>query len=216
MKNEDMKNIAPKLTALKATLEPFKMPDMALDNTELAVLAQLIEMQLKLKTGTDNPFKITNQYFENFEDTLTYKLDKAIQASQKRTTLKVPEDYFDTIEHNVLLKLKTTSTEKEVKVVQLRARFIKFTAITAVAASLTLLFIFNPFQPSVKVSFDSLALSDIENWINQDNLNLDAYQIAAVYNDVQLQSNLINSNIKEDDLVDYLNHEDVDVLIFED
>lgn len=216
MKNEDIKNIAPKLTALKATLEPFKMPDMALDNTELAVLAQLIEMQLKLKTGTDNPFKITNQYFENFEDTLTYKLDKAIQASQKRTTLKVPEDYFDTIEHNVLLKLKTTSTEKEVKVVQLRARFIKFTAITAVAASLTLLFIFNPFQPSVKVSFDSLALSDIENWINQDNLNLDAYQIAAVYNDVQLQSNLINSNIKEDDLVDYLNHEDVDVLIFED
>lgn len=214
MKKEEMKNIAPKLAALKNSSEMFILPKDALENTELGVLAQLKELQLKERIGNKNPFKVHPHYFENFEDTFEVSFNE-IKIDSLKSTLKVPENYFDSVEQNVLLKLKSIPKEKEVKIFSLRSRVFKLSVTAAVAASIALVFIFNRFQQSKESSFDSLALSDIENWIDQDYLKLDAYQIAAVYTDVQVQPNLLNTLTNEEEMEDFLSHENIDLLMYE-
>lgn len=208
-----MKNIAPNLSALKVKPEAFILPDGALNDIEISVLSELLESKLKSKIGTINPFKVNETYFENFEDSISNSLENRNTKSVK-TTLKVPDYYFENFEQKVLLKLKNTTENKEVKVISLRSRIIKISATIAVAASLAIFFIFNQ-QQTDDISFDSLALSEIEEWINQDQLDLDAYQIASVYTETKLQSNLLNSTINEDELEEFLKNENINELIYE-
>lgn len=212
MKREAMKNIAPKLTALKLKSTGFILPDGALDHIENGVLAALLETKLKSKTGATNPFKVTENYFENFEDSI---VDALKNNQQIKNTLKVPDNYFDNFEQKVLSKLQQPIILKEVKVISLGSRIFKISTTIAVAASLALFFIFNPMQSSNNLSFDSLKITDMEAWINDDYLDLDANQIASVYKDEKLQANLLNATINEVELENFLNHENIDQLLYE-
>ena len=214
MKREEMKNIAPKLTALKLKPTGFILADGAIDNFENAVLAELLGTKLKSTIGNTNPFKITENYFENFEDSIVDSLKNKNHNSIKNT-LKVPDNYFDNVEQKVLSKLQQPTAQKEVKVISLRSRIIKISTTIVVAASLALFFIFNPMQQSNELSFNSLKISEIEAWINGDYLDLDANQIASVYKDEKLHANLINATINEVELENFLNHENIDQLLYE-
>ena len=213
MKREEMKNIAPKLAALKNNSGGFLAPNDALENTEFGVLAQLKELHLKEKNGNENPFKVSSQYFKNFEESFEVLFSEK-QINYNPSSLLIPDQYFNSVEHNVLSKLKSIPKEKEVNVISLRSRFIKF-SITAVAASIALVFIFNPFQQTNELSFDSLNLTEIEKWIENDHLELNAYQIAAVYNDVELQPNLLNTMINEEEMENFISNERIDILLYE-
>lgn len=210
MKKNELKDIAPNLSALKLKSEPFILPDRALNEVEISVLAELLESKLKSKTGIQNPFIVNKNYFDNFEDSIL----ESIKNQHHKSTLKVPENYFKNFEQKVLSKLKNTTENKEVKVISLRSRIIKTSATIAVAASLALFFIFNQ-QQNDNLTFDSLALSEIEEWIDQDKLDLDAYQIAAVYTETKLQPNILNASINEDDLEEFLKYENINELLHE-
>lgn len=210
MKKNELKDIAPNLSALKLKSEPFILPDRALNEVEISVLAELLESKLKSKTGIQNPFIVNKNYFDNFEDSIL----ESIKNQHHKSTLKVPENYFENFEQKVLSKLKNTTENKEVKVIFLRSRIIKTSATIAVAASLALFFIFNQ-QQNDNLTFDSLALSEIEEWIDQDKLDLDAYQIAAVYTETKLQPNILNASINEDDLEEFLKYENINELLHE-
>ena len=213
MKKDEIKNIAPNLSALKLKPEPFLLPEGALNDVEITVLAELLESKLKSKIGIQNPFKVNENYFENFDDSIIDSLENQHNKSIK-STLKVPENYFENFEQRVLSKLNSTTENKKVKVISLRSKIIKISATIAVAASLALFFIFNQ-QQNDDLTFDSLALSEIEEWINQDQLDLDAYQIAAVYTETKLQPNIINSTINEDELEEFLRNENINELLNE-
>jgi hypothetical protein len=213
MKKDEMKNIAPILSALKLKPEAFILPDGALNEVEISVLSELLESKLKSKIGSINPFKVKESYFENFEDAINQSLEN-INTKSIKSTLKVPDYYFENLEEKVLLKIKNNTKNKEVRIISLRSRIIKISATIAVAASLTLFFIFNQ-QQTDDISFDSLALSEIEEWINQDQLDLDAYQIASVYTETKLQSNILNSTINEDELEEFLKNENINELLYE-
>lgn len=210
MKKNELKDIAPNLSALKLKSEPFILPDRALNEVEISVLAELLESKLKSKTGIQNPFIVNKNYFDNFEDSIL----ESIKNQHHKSTLKVPENYFKNFEQKVLSKLKNTTENKEVKVISLRSKFIRTSATIAVAASLALFFIFNQ-QQNDNLTFDSLALSEIEEWIDQDKLDLDAYQIAAVYTETKLQPNILNASINEDDLEEFLKYENINELLHE-
>jgi len=177
MKTDKLKNIAPNLSTLKLKSEPFLLPNGALNEVEISVLAEILESKLKSGKGTQNLFKVNENYFENFEQ-------------------------------KVISKLKNETANKEVKVISLRLRVIKISATIAFAASVALFLIFNQ-QQNNDLSFDSLALSEIEEWINQDKLELDPYQITAVFAETELQSNLLNSSINEDVLEEFLKNENI-------
>ena len=215
MKREEMKNSAPKLAALKLKAAVFKLPDGALNDVENAVIAEILETQLKSKFGNANPFKVSANYFADFEDALLESLESQNNQSLK-STLKIPDNYFESFEQKVLSKLQNDPIEKEIKVISLRSRIIKISATVSVAVSLVMFFIFNPFQQkSNELSFDSLAMSEIEKWIEQDHLELDAYQIAAVYKETKLQPNLLKSTVNEVELEDFLVNEKIDELLYE-
>lgn len=215
MKREEIKNIAPKLTALKLKQAVFKLPDGALDSLEISVLAEHSETQLKLKYGNKNPFKTTANYFENFENSILDILDNKKNQSLKNT-LKVPENYFENFEQKVLSKLQSTTIKRETKVISLHPKIIKISATIAVAASLAMVFIFNPFQKqSNELSFDSLVISEIENWIDQDYLELDAYHIASVYTETKLNSSLLSSKVNEDQLEEFLSNKNIEELLYD-
>lgn len=210
-----MKNIAPKLSALKLKPEVFVLPFGALDHVEEGVLAEIIENQLKIKLGTENPFKVTSNYFESFEDSIIESIENQSSNSLK-VSLKVPDHYFESFEQKVMSKIKNETVENKVKVISLRSRLIKITTTVAVAASLALFFIFNPFQQkSTELSFDSLALTEIEKWIDQDYLELDAYQISSVYSETKLKPNLLSSTVNEDELEEFLNNQNIEELLYE-
>lgn len=213
MKKDEIKNIAPSLSALKLKPEPFLLAEGALNDVEITVLAELLESKLKSKIGIQNPFKVNENYFDNFEDSIIDSLENQHNKSIK-STLKVPENYFENFEQMVLSKLNSTTENKKVKVISLRSKIIKISATITVAASLALFFIFNR-QQNDDLTFDSLALSEIEEWIDQDQLDLDAYQIAAVYTETKLQPNIINSTINEDELEEFLRNENINELLNE-
>lgn len=212
MKTDKLKNIAPNLAALKLKPEPFLLPDDALNEVEISVLTAILESKLKSGKGNQNLFKVNENYFENFEDSILESLENKPHKFIK-PTLKVPENYFEYFEQKVISKLKNETENKKVKVISLRSRIIKTSVTIAVAASLTLFFILN--QQANKLTFDSLALSEIEEWINQDKLELDPYQITAVFAETELQSNLLNSSINEDVLEEFLKNENINELLYE-
>lgn len=215
MKKKEIRHITPNLAALKQKPEVFTLPGGALDTIENSILAQLLENKIKTKIGNTNPFKVTSDYFENFEDSLVDSL-KNHQYNSDKTILNIPDNYFETFEQKVLTKLQNSDIEKAVKVISIRSKIIKTATIVAVAASFALLFIFNPYQDKqTELSFDSLALSEIEQWIETNQLELDAYQIASVYTEVELQPNLLKSAGNEDELEEFLTYENIDELLYE-
>lgn len=213
MKREKIKHIAPKLAALKTSKEVFKMPVGALEHTEVSVLAQLKTIQLKNQIKSRNPFKVEPNYFENFDDQIAITI-KEQNLNQKKSTYTIPENYFNTVESKVLNKLHELPKEKTVKVISLYTKVFRYAVAVAIAASIALFFILNPLQSTDEINFDSLALSEIENWIEQDRLDLDAYQIAAVYKDVQLEPNLLKNIENEEEMENFLSHENIDVLMY--
>jgi len=212
MKKEELHSIAPILADLKFKPEAFKMPQNGLDEVEKAVLSTLYSQKLKDITGSANPFKVHTTYFNEVEDKV---FDKLSSSNKIKNNLKVPENYFENLEQQVLNKLKSKSLEQQTKVISLRSSIIKISATVAVAASLALLFILNPFNKTEHITFDSLAISDIESWIENDRLELDAYQIAAVYNEVKLTPKVISTSIDETELESFLRNQDIEVLLYE-
>lgn len=212
MKKEELHSIAPTLAALKSKSEGFKLPQNGLEEVENEVISSLISAKLKGLTGNENPFKVHPSYFNEVEDAI---FDKLSSSNRIKNKLKVPENYFENIEENVLNKIKTAKIEHQSKVISFRSRVIKISATIAVAASLALLFILNPINKTERISFDSLAISDIESWIENDRMDLDAYQIAAVYNEVELTPKVISTSIDETELESFLRNQDIEVLLYE-
>lgn len=212
MKKEELHKIAPTLAALKTKPEGFKIPINGIENLEVEVLSSILEKRLRQKLGFNNPFIVPENYFNEVEVSVS---DKLSLINKTTYNLKVPENYFEYIESNVLKKLQENETETRTKVILFRRNVFKLASSIAVAASLALLFIFNPFSKSENISFDSLALSDIESWIENDRLELDAYQIAAVYKEVELTPKIISTKIDETELESFLKNQDIEALLYE-
>lgn len=214
MNKDTMKKIAPHLAALKTKSDGFKLPKGALVTIENTVITTLKENQLKTKVGTQNPFKVSSNYFDDFEDSLLVTISGNPNLSSKNQ-LKVPDSYFENFEQSVLKKLHQSEIKKKSKIIALPTRFIKISAAIAVAASLALVFVFSPFQSSNELTFESLKITEMEAWIEQNQLKLDAYQIASVYKDEQLQVNLLNLPVKEDELEHFLMQYNLDELLYD-
>lgn len=212
MKKEELHSVAPRLAALKSSHEGFKLPNTGLNDLEIEVLSSLIESKLTIAVGKKNPFKVNQNYFDTLDEAIYNKLSTSIKS---KNNLKVPENYFENFESNLLKKLKETKVETKPKVISFNRLVINIAASIAVAASLALFFIFNPFNKSETITFDSLAITDIEAYIENDRLDLNAYQIAAVYNEVELTPKIISTSIDESELESFLRNQDIEALLYE-
>ena len=206
MKKKDLHKIAPKLSEILLNKIGFEIPENYFKTVEDAVIAELKSEDLQNKIY-HKPFRIPEDYFNSIEEIVISKL-KAEAIYNKNDNAAIPENYFDSIEKTIFTKIKATP-----KIISLKNRFTKFAVPITIAASLLLFFILN--NTSTAVTFDSLASSEIENWINNGSIDIDALNITSIYPEIELNNEIYSSLLSDDEVLEYLYEEDLDEIIYE-
>lgn len=205
MKKETLHKIAPKLSEISPNNTGFVVPENYFGLIEDEVLAKYLVENIKYKQK-DNAFKTPENYFDTVEDLVLTKLKAEALQNDEKTVIS--KNYFDSIEDTVLNKIKSKT-----KVFSIRRSITKYIAPIAIAASLLLILILN--NNSEAPTFDSIATTEIENWIYNGNVDIDALSIASIYTDIELDIDNFSASLSDDEVLEYLNNEDLDELIYE-
>ncbi|QNM86671.1 hypothetical protein H9W90_06005 [Polaribacter pectinis] len=164
---------------------------------------------LKNKTGFTTP----ENYFSDAENRFSSFLSE--EKLPDNGAFITPDSYFDNLEDLILSK--TTSTEKEVKVISLKQKVLKFIPIAA-AACIALFIGLNSFifSNSENISFDDLADIEIENWIENNTSLISNDDLAFAYTNIDFdESDMVPNSITKDEIENYLSNEDNISLILE-
>lgn len=203
MKKHKLQKVAPTLSKVSKK-SGFKVPNDYFDGVEDVILSKIKEEEIENKIDKDS-FKTPDAYFDTIEDVVLAKL-KA-ESVQNEQESQMPSDYFDTVEDNVMVKIKESK-----KVISLKT-VAKYIAPIAIAASFLLIFVLN--SSPEKVTFDSLAASEIEQLIEEGIVDIDTDLVTATFTDVELQTEEFNAFFSESEALDYLTDEDLEMLLYE-
>ena len=163
-------------------------------NNELEHIAPKLAELKKRGTG----FVVPKGYFE----LLNFKLEEQIFNKNS-----IPDGYFDTLEDQVFDRLNS-----ETKVVNFKSIFVKRVIPYTVAASLLLFVSLQFFNKKATDSFANIEISEIEEWIDYGEIELNSYEIASVYEDEDFENLEINQ-FSDSDLIDYLDDIDIESLM---
>ncbi len=167
-----------------------------MNNKELKNIAPKLSELKKLGSGFGTP----KGYFETVENAVFENLQESV--------FSVPQGYFDTVEDAVFEKIND-----ETRVISFKRRFAKRIIPIAVAASLLLFVTLQIFNPNKKDIFAQIEISEIENWIENGDLELSPYEIAAAYEDIDLEILDFSNTYNDDDLINYFNGMDIESII---
>ena len=199
---EGLKNIAPKLHELQQLKSGFSFPKDYFGTVEDAIFSKLLEDTLDKKT----PFRTPKNYFSTIED----RVLESLKSEEKENVYATPKGYFDSVEDKVFERLQT-----ETKVIDFKTRFIKKFLPIVAAASLLLFITLQLLNNTTeqKDLFASLETSEIENWIENGDFEMNSYQIAAVYEDTNIEDIELEQEYNDDHLMEYLDDIDLESLI---
>ncbi|MEX0288595.1 MAG: hypothetical protein AB3N14_05750 [Flavobacteriaceae bacterium] len=159
----------------------------------------------------DKAFKTPEGYFDGFKDRLLDKLAEGDSSLPDNDGFAVPEGYFDNLKEQTTAK---AYEKPESKVVQLHAYKKYYWAAASVAAIFLLVLGLQIFQGE-DITFDSLANTEIEDYLDATDLGLSSYEIAETVNLDELDvQNIFEDQINEENIMDYLdeNIDDFDEL----
>ncbi|WP_456379594.1 hypothetical protein [Lutibacter sp.] len=205
MKKKDLHKVAPKLSEISLKKSGFEIPSTYFETIEDGVIATLNAEKFSFIKPKES-FQTPKNYFNSIEDIVITKL-KA-EALNTKNSNTIPENYFETLENKVISEIKTTP-----KVISLKSRFIKFAAPIAIAASLLLIFILN--NTSTNVTFASLSSSEIENWIDNGSIDIDALTIASLYPEIELNDEIYSDSLSNEEVLEYLYQENLENILYE-
>mgnify|MGYP001822783286 CR=1 FL=1 len=158
-------------------------------------------------------FKTPKGYFEGFADDLLDKMSKETSSLPKEDGFTVPEDYFDNLNKKILEKV----AEKESKVIRLKP-YRKYFYVAASVAAILILVLSIQQKGESNFTFDDLARTDIENYLEENELGLSSYELAEVLLIEELEVNdILGNDLDDENIIDYLedNIDDIDELNFE-
>ncbi len=169
-------------------------------NKELKNSVDFINQQVGKKTGFDIP----KNYFSDIEKNLSTNLFSV--GLPKANAFKVPSDYFDSVEGDIFNKLNLNE-EKEIKVISIRKRILRFVPLAA-AASVLLFLGLNYFNTtSSPITFDDITIADIESWYENGYGDTNSDELALAFNDSTLEDDSL-SLITDENLEEYLSEID--------
>ncbi len=155
-----------------------------------------------------------------------------MKKTNKNSGFKVPEDYLDTFNDNLLNKIASEDQpsipknesfkipdgyfnslhknitskldEKPAKVITLKSYKKYYYSAIAVAAVLLLFFTIQPNKPN-NININDLASSEIDAYFEDTDLGLSTYEIAEVIpvDDLEL-NDVLETTINDEDIVNYL------------
>ncbi|MBO3098849.1 hypothetical protein [Gelidibacter pelagius] len=159
-------------------------------------------------------FTTPDSYFDTFDQHLLDKL--AVQkdmASMTGTGFKVPENYFEDFDVKLQARLKKEEELKDTSKIIPMIPWRNVAVISGVAATLLLMFtVF--FKSDDPLSINQVETASIEDYLNNENLNID--DIATLLNEDDLVlENFVSNTLTEESLENYLlNNTSIEDLIF--
>lgn len=172
--------------------------------------------------SSSSGFKIPDDYFDNLENILAQKIltneisekkslnklhiirPNELKTKRRNTGFKVPENYFEQFQTRIDQPKEFYTTNRKVR----RLRLISI----SVAASILLFFgiqFMNKGQQSVNQVIP--ANEEIAEWVDEDLITFDSYEIAEAFSDVELEQTLY----AEEAMDDYLDFIDIESLIID-
>ncbi len=158
------------------------------------------------KTG----FKTPDSYFNSVEDKIMNAIQQENGLNQvKEAGFKTPSNYFDTLEDVITNKIETKNASKVIPL------FNKRNVLYASSIAAAVLLLFNLFTIDEEVTFDSLDLQTVENYIIDE--GIDSYELVALLSeDHFLEIDFLQENITDEALENYLiNNLDIEEIIIE-
>ena len=165
------------------------------------------------KNQKNSGFKTPENYFESFNNRLKEHLEDKGSVLPRRDGLKVPEEYFDSVNEKINARLQ----EQPTKVIGLHTYRKYYYAAAAIAALFILVLGFQQIGQK-ELTFDTLASTDIEDYLNNTDLGLSSYEIAeVVVIDDKTINTILDEEILDENIMDYLdeNVDDFDELNLE-
>lgn len=151
-------------------------------------------------------FKTPRNYFDDFENDLMVKISE--EKLPNENGLQLPQDYFDNFEDQILSQVQKKQQTKLVVMKLVRT-------ITTIAAMFVIYFgVYNLLNDD-KLTFDSVSESEINDWIVAKNIEIDEKTMAELIVIDNKKVELEISNFTENDLIEYLDIEDPELLYFE-
>jgi hypothetical protein len=151
-------------------------------------------------------FKTPENYFENFEDKLFAKITE--KELPNNTGFNVPKGYFEGLDEKIIKASKNTYKRKIISLKLIRT-------LSTIAAMFLLYFGVSNYMTEDKVTFDSLTENEIDTWIITENLQVDDYTLAGIVSVDDFSNALNNIEFTEDELLEYLDNSDTDLLDLE-
>lgn len=151
-------------------------------------------------------YKIPANYFSQLEEKIINKSKDVYPL--KSTGFKIPNNYLNEFDDNFYeRKLK-----KNIKIFDLanykNIKIISF----SVAASLLLFFGLNNFVfDKNEYDIETIEVAQIENWLDEDLISFNSYDIAETFSDVEL----VIENDYSDEILDLLDYSDIENIIIE-
>jgi len=202
MNKKEIHKIAPTLNTIAHKNHGFNVPNAYFNTIEDGLFAEINASKLNCdKTA----YKTPNAYFKTIEDLVVTKL-KA-QTLKKEVTTAIPDGYFETLEDQVLTKINDTSKIRNLKIIS------KYVVPITIAASFLIIFLLN--NTSKSITFEDLATSEIEEFIENGDINYDVESLALIFPEVTLDDTYYTSTLSDSDVLNYLNENDLETLILE-
>ncbi len=149
-----------------------------------------------LNNITKTGFKVPENYFENFEDTLLSELK--LKEASANSSFKVPENYFETVDDKILNAIKN---QKKVKVINLYT-WKKIAYTIPIAASIVIMFSVL-FNKNNSVNINTIETASIENYILTE--ELEPNEMASLFTNEDLSKiNFTNNNLNPETLENYV------------
>ncbi len=202
MNKNELHNIAPILSELSLKESGFKVPNNYFNSIENAVFAEILASEINVEKPN---FNTPENYFNTFEDLVIAKLKT--QSLQLENNNTVPENYFNSLEDKVIDKINSKP-----KVISLK-KITKYIAPIAIAASFLIIFLIN--KNSTNITFESIASSEIEEFIDLGNIDYDAESLAIIFPNVELDDTNFISSLSDSDVLEYLNENNLEELFYE-
>ncbi len=148
-----------------------------------------------------NGFKTPEDYFDSFTDNLMTKLSEELTIEKKVDGFTIPNTYFDSLYQNIQNKIHTP----ESKVIKLNA-LKKYYYVAAVAA-VVLIFIGISLTNKTEITFDDIAISDIENYFDDNELDMSTYELAQMLPIDELEiKDIIDTQLNDENIIDYIDN----------
>jgi len=160
----------------------------------------------KLATHFKSGFKIPKNYFEDFEAKMMRAIsseESSLEQHKEKSGFTTPENYFDGLEDQVLAKVQRP--EPKGKVISL-FRKKKFYAAAGLAAVFIGIISTLLLKPNPENSLDSEQISVLEEYIDEENIDLNFNEISTfIYEEGYVLDDLNTSGFSDEAVFDYIN-----------